>query len=59
LNPTDTNGKTPPPPPPPNKHKVAVTTGAILAGATDEDIKALDTYALDVGLAFQGMKHER
>jgi len=33
--------------------QVSVTTGAILAGATEEDVKALDTYALDVGLAFQ------
>lgn len=33
--------------------QVAVTCGAILAGATDDEVKALDTYALDVGLAFQ------
>jgi len=38
---------------------VAVTTGAILAGASEEDIKALDTYALDVGLAFQGMQQTK
>jgi len=33
--------------------QVSVTCGAILAGASDEEVKALDTYALDVGLAFQ------
>mmetsp|Transcript_32515 Transcript_32515/g.73453 ORF Transcript_32515/g.73453 Transcript_32515/m.73453 type:complete len:340 (+) Transcript_32515:57-1076(+) len=33
--------------------QVSVTTGAILAGASEEDVRALDTYALDVGLAFQ------
>jgi geranylgeranyl diphosphate synthase type II len=33
--------------------QVAVATGAILAGASLEDVKALDAYALDVGLAFQ------
>eukprot|EP00620_Florenciella_sp_RCC1587_P012189 CAMPEP_0182571674 /NCGR_PEP_ID=MMETSP1324-20130603/14277_1 /TAXON_ID=236786 /ORGANISM="Florenciella sp., Strain RCC1587" /LENGTH=339 /DNA_ID=CAMNT_0024786353 /DNA_START=46 /DNA_END=1065 /DNA_ORIENTATION=+ len=33
--------------------KVAVTAGAILAGASEEEIKACETYALDVGLAFQ------
>lgn len=33
--------------------QVAVTTGAILAGATEEEVKACETYALDVGLAFQ------
>lgn len=33
--------------------QVSVATGAILAGATDEEVKACETYALDVGLAFQ------
>ena len=38
---------------PPSTNKVAVTAGAILAGASEEEIKACETYALDVGLAFQ------
>jgi geranylgeranyl diphosphate synthase type II len=33
--------------------QVSVTCGAILAGATAEEVAALDCYALDVGLAFQ------
>ena len=33
--------------------QVACTAGAILGGATAEEVEALDTYALDVGLAFQ------
>jgi len=33
--------------------QVSVTAGAVLAGASAEDVAALDTYALDVGLAFQ------
>jgi len=33
--------------------QVSVATGAILAGATAEEVAALDAYALDVGLAFQ------
>lgn len=33
--------------------QVSVATGAILAGATPEEVKAVETYALDVGLAFQ------
>ena len=33
--------------------QVSVTCGAILAGASAEEVEALDLYALDVGLAFQ------
>ena len=33
--------------------KVSATSGAILAGATDEDIKNLEVYAEKIGLAFQ------
>ncbi len=33
--------------------QVSVAAGALLAGATPKDVEALDTYALDVGLAFQ------
>lgn len=33
--------------------KAAVCSGAILAGATDAQIKACETYALKIGLAFQ------
>ena len=33
--------------------QVSVACGALLAGATPKDIEAMDTYALDVGLAFQ------
>ena len=32
---------------------VAVSCGAILAGATDEEVKACEKFALNVGLAFQ------
>jgi len=32
---------------------VSVATGAILAGATPEQVKACETYGLDLGLAFQ------
>lgn len=32
---------------------VAVSCGAILAGATAEEVEACETFALDVGLAFQ------
>ena len=33
--------------------KAAVTSGAILAGATDEDVKKCEIYANKIGLAFQ------
>lgn len=33
--------------------QVSVAAGAILGGATPEEVKACETYALDVGLAFQ------
>lgn len=33
--------------------QVAVATGAILGGATPEEVKACEKYALDIGLAFQ------
>ena len=35
--------------------QVSVAAGAILAGASPEEVKACETYALDIGLAFQGM----
>lgn len=34
--------------------QVSVAAGAILAGASPEEVKACETYALDIGLAFQG-----
>jgi len=33
--------------------KVAVATGAIIGGATEEEVRACEEYALKVGLAFQ------
>jgi len=33
--------------------KAAVCCGATLAGATEEDLKRCETYALKIGLAFQ------
>ena len=33
--------------------KVSVAAGAILGGATPEEVRACETYALDIGLAFQ------
>merc|ERR1711871_588884 len=33
--------------------KVSATSGAILAGASEEDVKNLETYAEKIGLAFQ------
>ena len=33
---------------------MSVAAGAILAGASPEEVKACETYALDIGLAFQG-----
>lgn len=38
----------------PHHHQVSVAAGAILAGASPEEVKACETYALDIGLAFQG-----
>ena len=32
---------------------MSVTAGAILAGASDEDIRACEIYATKIGLAFQ------
>jgi len=32
---------------------VSVAAGVILAGASPEEVKACETYALDIGLAFQ------
>lgn len=39
---------------PPCLPQVSVAAGAILAGASPEEVKACETYALDIGLAFQG-----
>lgn len=33
--------------------RVAVATGAILAGATPEEVKACETFGINIGLAFQ------
>jgi len=33
--------------------QVAVATGAVIGGATEEEVKAVEEYALKVGLAFQ------
>ena len=33
--------------------QVSVTSGAILAGASDEDIKQCEIFATKIGLAFQ------
>jgi geranylgeranyl pyrophosphate synthase len=38
--------------------QVSVAAGAILAGASPEEVKACETYAVDIGLAFQGTKPE-
>eukprot|EP00560_Eucampia_antarctica_P005619 CAMPEP_0197831644 /NCGR_PEP_ID=MMETSP1437-20131217/11390_1 /TAXON_ID=49252 ORGANISM="Eucampia antarctica, Strain CCMP1452" /NCGR_SAMPLE_ID=MMETSP1437 /ASSEMBLY_ACC=CAM_ASM_001096 /LENGTH=351 /DNA_ID=CAMNT_0043434655 /DNA_START=29 /DNA_END=1084 /DNA_ORIENTATION=+ len=33
--------------------QVAICSGAIIGGATEEEVKSLETFALDIGLAFQ------
>lgn len=36
-----------------NIRQVSVTSGAILAGASDDDIKQCEIFATKIGLAFQ------
>jgi hypothetical protein len=36
--------------------QVSVAAGAVLAGASPEEVKACEKYAVDIGLAFQGTK---
>lgn len=34
--------------------QVSVAAGAVLAGASPEEVRACEKYAVDIGLAFQG-----
>jgi hypothetical protein len=37
--------------------QVSVAAGAVLAGASPEEVKACEKFAVDIGLAFQGTWH--
>lgn len=37
--------------------QVSVAAGAVLAGASPEEVKACEKFAVDIGLAFQGTCH--